>query len=200
MEQSDTSGSWYTERLRSRPQAAWKRIIPNPYRWNLRRLRLGRVLDVGCGVGRCLDFLDGNGVGVDHNPTSVDETRMRGFEAYTPEQLAARNVGLFDSLLLSHVIEHLDAAAGEGLVRSYLPYLRAGGRVVVITPQEAGQRSDPTHVQFVDAEAARSLLGKLGFSDVRVRSFPFPRRVGRFFVHNETIATGTLAGVARLAD
>ena len=200
MEQSDTSGSWYTERLRSRPQARWKRIIPNPYRWNLRRQRLGRVLDVGCGVGRCLEFLDGHGVGVDHNPTSVQECRERGFDAYTPEQFEPLDIGQFDTVLLSHVVEHLDAAAGEGLLRSYLPYLRDGGRVVVITPQEAGQRSDPTHVRFVDEVAARSLLGTLGLSDVRVRSVPFPRRVGRFFVHNETIAIGTLAGATRPAD
>ena len=33
-----------------------RRMLPTqaPYRWNLRRLRLGRVLDVGCGVGRNL--------------------------------------------------------------------------------------------------------------------------------------------------
>ena len=200
MEQFDTSGSWYTERLRSRPEAAWKRIMPNPYRWNLRHLGLGRVLDVGCGVGRCLGFLDGNGVGVDHNPSSVAECQARGFEAFTPEEFGVRRFPLFDSLLLSHVLEHLDADSGEGLLRSYLPYVRPGARVVLITPQEAGQRSDPTHVRFVDAEAARTLLTTTGASELRVRSFPFPRPVGRIFVHNETIASGTLAGTADRTD
>jgi 2-polyprenyl-3-methyl-5-hydroxy-6-metoxy-1,4-benzoquinol methylase len=200
MEQSDTSGSWYTDRLRSRPEAAWKRIVPNPYRWNLRHLDLGRVLDVGCGVGRCLGFLDGRGVGVDHNPTSVAECRARGFEAFTPEEFAARGFPLFDTLLLSHVLEHLDAESGEELVRSYLPHVRPGGRVVLITPQEAGQRSDPTHVRFVDAEAARALLTRIGASVSTVRSFPFPRLVGRVFVHNETIASGTLSDADDSAD
>jgi len=200
MEQSDTSGSWYTERLRSRPQSVWKRVIPNPYRWNLRRMGLGRVLDVGCGVGRCIEFLDGNGIGVDHNPTSVDECRARGFEAYTPEAFALVDVGMFDTLLLSHVVEHLDPGSGIDLVRSYLPYIRPGGRIVLITPQEAGQRSDPTHVTFVDAEAARSLLASLRIPVSRVRSFPFPRPIGRFFVHNETIAIGTLSSSVGMAD
>jgi len=200
MEQSDTSGSWYTERLRSRPQSVWKRVIPNPYRWNLRHMRLGRVLDVGCGVGRCLEFLDGNGIGVDHNPTSVDECRARGFEAYTPEAFALVDVGMFDTLLLSHVVEHLDPSSGVELVRSYLPYIRAGGRIVLITPQEAGQRSDPTHVTFVDGEVARSLLASLRIPASRVRSFPFPRPIGRFFVHNETIAIGTLSSSRGMAD
>jgi len=161
---------------------------------------LGRVLDVGCGVGRCLEFLDGNGIGVDHNPTSVDECRARGFVAYTPEAFALVDVGVFDTLLMSHVVEHLDPSSGVELVRSYLPYIRAGGRIVLITPQEAGQRSDPTHVTFVDAEAARSLLASLRIPVSRVRSFPFPRPIGRFFVHNETISIGTLSGSGGMAD
>jgi 2-polyprenyl-3-methyl-5-hydroxy-6-metoxy-1,4-benzoquinol methylase len=161
---------------------------------------LGRVLDVGCGVGRCIEFLDGNGIGVDHNPTSVDECRARGFEAYTPEAFALVDVGMFDTLLLSHVVEHLDPGSGIDLVRSYLPYIRPGGRIVLITPQEAGQRSDPTHVTFVDAEAARSLLASLRIPVSRVRSFPFPRPIGRFFVHNETIAIGTLSSSVGMAD
>ena len=200
MEQSDTAGSWYTERLRTRPQAMWKRVIPNPYRWNLRRLRPGRVLDVGCGVGRCLGFLDGHGVGVDHNPTSVQECRARGFEAYTPKVFDTLDLGPFDTLLLSHVIEHLELHDAEQLVRSYLPHVRPGGRVILITPQEAGQRSDPTHVQFIDGGSARGLMAALGLGEVRVRSFPFPRRVGRIFVHNETIAIGTLSGAAGTGD
>ena len=200
MEQSDTSSSWYTDRLRSRPQSFWKRVVPNPYRWNLRHLKLGRVLDVGCGVGRCLAFLDGNGVGVDHNPTSVDECRARGFDAYTPEAFALLELGSFDTLLLSHVIEHLDPDSAENLVRSYLPYIRGGGRIVLITPQQAGQRSDPTHVTFVDAEAAQSLLASVHIPVSRVRSFPFPRPLGRFFVHNETIAIGTLSSDRGTAD
>lgn len=200
MDQSDTAGSWYTERLLDRPQAMWKRIIPNPYRWNLRRLHPGRVLDVGCGVGRCLGFLDGHGVGVDHNPTSVQECRSRGFEAYTPEEFDTLDLGHFDTLLLSHVIEHLASGEAEQLVRSYLPHVRPGGRVILITPQEAGQRSDPTHVEFVDGAAARRLLAALGLREERVNSFPFPRQVGRIFVHNETIAIGTLAGASGTGD
>jgi 2-polyprenyl-3-methyl-5-hydroxy-6-metoxy-1,4-benzoquinol methylase len=147
-----------------------------------------------------LAFLDGNGVGVDHNPTSVDECRARGFDAYTPEAFALLELGSFDTLLLSHVIEHLDPDSAENLVRSYLPYIRGGGRIVLITPQQAGQRSDPTHVTFVDAEAAQSLLASVHIPVSRVRSFPFPRPLGRFFVHNETIAIGTLSSDRGTAD
>lgn len=197
---TDTTEAWYTERLTTRASAPWKRLVPNPYRRNLRRMRLGRVLDVGCGVGRCLGFLDGRGVGIDHNPTSVAQCRARGFEAYTPEEFASGEHAPFDALLLSHVLEHLDETQGRELVAEHLPRLRPGGRVVLITPQAAGQRSDPTHVRYVDAAASSALLEQLGLTVVERRSFPFPAPVGRFFVHNETIVIGTLSDASEAAD
>lgn len=200
MDGPNTTDPWYTERLQRSGASSLRRSIPDPYRWNLRRLRLGRVLDIGCGVGRCLAFLDGHGVGVDHNPTSVAECRRRGFEAHTPEEFATLEVGQFDTLLLSHVLEHLEAEAGSALVAEHLHRLRPGGRILLITPQEAGQRSDPTHVRFVDAEASRALLSGLGATGIRSRSFPFPRIVGRVFVHNETHVIGTLSGPSGTAD
>lgn len=200
MDRPNTTDIWYTDRLRNRPRAFWKRLIPNPYRWNLRRLRPGRMLDVGCGVGRCLAFVDGDAVGIDHNPSSVQECRDRGFQAHTPEEFAALDLGTFDTILLSHVLEHLDATDGEELVARHLGRLRPGGRVILITPQEAGQRSDPTHVRFVDAAESRRLLERLGASDVRARSFPFPRAVGRVFLHNETVVVGAFTGPPEGAD
>ena len=158
------------------------------------------MLDIGCGVGRCLAFVDGNGVGVDHNPSSVQECRARGLLAHTPEEFQRAELGLFDTILLSHVLEHLDEASGEALVARYLPHLRPGGRIILITPQEAGQRSDPTHVRFVDAAASRALLERLGAGSITSRSFPMPRLVGRVFVHNETVVVGTLAGRSASAD
>ncbi|HEY7625699.1 MAG TPA: hypothetical protein VH761_01480, partial [Ilumatobacteraceae bacterium] len=57
----------YAGRLQELSGRWWKRFLPNPYRWNVRRLATGRVLDVGCGIGRCLDFVKPRGVGVDPN-------------------------------------------------------------------------------------------------------------------------------------
>jgi hypothetical protein len=59
--------------------------------------------------------------------------------------------------------------------------------VILITPQEAGQRSDPTHVVFLDFHAMRRLLGGLGWRVVTERSFPLPRRAGRAFRYNEFV-------------
>ena len=47
--EQDTQSEAYAARLDSLESARWKRWlnVQAPYRWNLRRLRLGFVLDVG---------------------------------------------------------------------------------------------------------------------------------------------------------
>lgn len=191
---ADTSEEWYAERLVSLRNQSWRRFVPDPYRWNIRRSRLGRVLDIGCGVGRCLEFNGGNGVGVDHNPTSVALCRRQGLEAYTPEEFEAIDPGHFDSMLLSHVLEHTAPEEGRALLERYLPFVRPGGRIVLITPQPAGQRSDPSHVRYLGREDLRRELQAIGVAEVRTRSFPFPVAAGRWFRHNENQAFGRLPG------
>ena len=60
--------------------------------------------------------------------------------------------------------------------------------MIVIAPQPAGQRSDPTHVHFVDAATLDRLAAALDLELVSVGSFPFPRPAGWLFRHNETVA------------
>jgi len=73
------------------------------------------------------------------------------------------------------------------VIGGYLPYLRAGGRAVFITPQERGYASDATHVRFVDFDRATALADDLGLRPVRCYSFPFPRIAGRWFTYNEFV-------------
>jgi 2-polyprenyl-3-methyl-5-hydroxy-6-metoxy-1,4-benzoquinol methylase len=187
---ADTAGAAYTERLVGLQTVWWKKILPvqAPYRFNIRRLPLGRTLDVGCGLGRNLQHLDGNGVGIDHNPDFVAYCRRIGLTAYTPETFTESPdavPGGFDSMILAHVIEHLDAVVTDEIFTRYLTYVKKGGHVHLITPQEVGYRSDPTHVRFVDFEALRELVGAHKLTLVKSYSFPFPRFVGHAFIYNE---------------
>ena len=56
----------YADRLKAR-LVWWKRAldVQAPYRWNLRRLKPGFMLDVGCGLGRNLELVLGVCVVVD---------------------------------------------------------------------------------------------------------------------------------------
>jgi SAM-dependent methyltransferase len=188
-----TEGVEYTERLSRLAGARWKRVLNTqaPYRWNIRRLKLGRTLDVGCGLGRNLAHLEGDGVGVDHNPTSVAQARERGLTAFTVDEFNTSGYAVpdaFDAILAAHLVEHMPEPDAREVVGSYLPYLRSGGRVVLITPQERGYASDATHVRFVGFAEATGLAAALGLTPVRQYSFPFPRFAGKAFTYNEFVS------------
>lgn len=183
----------YTSRLLAGERVWWRRLldVQAPYRWNLRRLDPGFTLDVGCGIGRNLLHLEGRGVGIDHNPASVEVARKRGLQAFTPEEFersAFNSPERFDSLLLSHVVEHMTREQAVALLRRYASCLKSGGKVILIAPQESGFRSDPTHVEFADFEALRQIARESGLIPGREYSFPFSPSFGRIFRHNEFVS------------
>lgn len=187
-----TSDPAYTKRLIRNQRAWWKRLFPvqAPYRWNLRRLRPGFTLVVGCGIGRDLVNLSGSGVGLDHNAHSVAFARSRGLEAFTPGEFFRSPYAVddrFDSLLLSHVAEHMPLPESIALLRSYLRFVKPCGQIILITPQERTHRADPTHVEFMDFARLRELCRAVGAVPTREYSFPLPRAAGRFLPHNEFV-------------
>ena len=170
--------------------------VQAPYRRNIRRLEPGFVLDVGCGLGRNLRHLDGNGVGVDHNVDAVEACRARCLTVFTPDEFRASEHARpeeFDSLLLAHVIEHLTEDDGCALVAEYLPYVRRDGRVILICPQKAGFRSDDTHVTFYDRDGLVRFADACGLEPDGPRSFPFPTVAGLVFPYNETVVVARRA-------
>jgi len=181
----------YADRLNRLQNKRWKKVlnVQAPYRANIRRMKLGRTLDVGCGNGRNLSYLPAGSIGVDHNAHLVQAAKERGCRAYTTEeffadpQLSAR--GCYDAILAAHLIEHLTPDGARTVMRSYLPLVRPGGRIVFITPQERGYASDPTHVAFTDQRTLLELDRDLGLEPVKQYSFPFPRIAGKAFVYNE---------------
>lgn len=193
---ADTAGRDYAERLVRLRSVWWKQIIDvqAPYRWNIRRLKPGRTLDIGCGIGRNLQHLAPNATGVDHNADSVAVARTRGLAAYTVTEFADCPDAVpesYDSLLLAHVVEHMSRETAIGLLREYLKFLKPSGRLIMITPQEAGYRTDSTHVRFVDFAAAADLARAVGLTVTTSYSFPFPRAAGKIFPYNEFITVAS---------
>ncbi|HTF34488.1 MAG TPA: class I SAM-dependent methyltransferase [Myxococcota bacterium] len=195
--ETTTETAAYAARLERAARSRWRRWldVQAPYRWNLRRLALGRTLEVGCGVGRNLRHLGKGAVGIDRNALAVDFARRAGLDAFQPEEFRASphaQPPRFDTLLFAHVLEHMSRAVAVGLVREHLAYLAPGGRVVVITPQERGFASDETHVEFMDFVQIDRILRESGLEPLRFFSFPLPRLFGRIFPYNEFVGIGRL--------
>jgi hypothetical protein len=121
----------------------------------------------------------------------VAAARAAGLRAFTPDEFRGSEWdrrGAFDSLLLSHVAEHMRRAELVSLLHHHLDYVRPGGQLILITPQEVGFRSDSTHVEFMDLEFLRAVAADLRLEPVRDFSFPFPRPFGRVFIYNEFVS------------
>jgi len=164
---NSTAEESYTKYLQARDsdQSFLSRQYVRYYRWHIRRRATGRVLDIGCGIGMNMRFLDSGCVGVDHNPTSIKAAKEFGFTAFTNEEFKTAGksyLGAFDSMLIAHVMEHLDFETGVELVQEYLPYLKPNGRVVLITPNDRELKLDETHVRYVDLAVSRRTLEAVG--------------------------------------
>jgi 2-polyprenyl-3-methyl-5-hydroxy-6-metoxy-1,4-benzoquinol methylase len=193
---SDTQSCDYKDRLVNLQSAWWKKWlnVQAPYRWNIRRIAKGATLEIGCGIGRNLSHLEGKGTGVDHNPECIAEVRKRKLLAFTPEEFHAQQTKtptLYDNLLFSHVLEHMTAEDAKKLLLDYTQFLKPDGKVIIITPQEAGQNSDPTHVAFMDFTALDELAASIGYRAEKNYSFPFSRWAGKYFLYNEFVSVWT---------
>lgn len=188
-----TEGEEYTNRLNRLQTSSWKKVldVQAPYRWNLRRLFGEReVLEVGCGIGRCLAHLAPRGVGVDHNKHSIEECRRQGLTAFNTDDFFESEYakpGRFSGMLAAHLVEHMPREDAVKILQGYLEYLTPDARLVLICPQERGYASDSTHVAFSDFDALTDVAYQLGFAKTKRQSFPLPRFAGKAFTYNEFV-------------
>lgn len=116
----------------------------------------GRVLDVGCGVGRWSRRLATRGAhvtGVDLSPTMIEEARRRTTAAGLGERcrfltgnVTALDLGAsFDAILTVTVLQHvLDADDWRRAIRALRAHLRPGGLLVALeaAPTRLSTRCD----------------------------------------------------------
>ena len=146
------------------------------------------VLDLGCGRGEALQVFADAGLaprGVDSSAEMVARCRRAGLEAEEGdllEALAAVEEGSLAAVSSFHVIEHLDPASVDRLVRLAARALRPGGRLILETPNPlsvlVAARSfwlDPTHRRPVHPETLRLSAELAGFAEAELRFLrPYP--------------------------
>ena len=185
----DTSEPWYTARLNRLGNKKWKILLgtQRPFKVPITNLRLGKTLEIGCGVGRVLQWLP-NSIGVDHNPTSIVAARARGLTTFSNEEFHLSKFAIsksFDSLLMAHLLEHMTEDERNTIMKEFRKYLKPEGRLVIICPQEAGFRSDSTHIEYLDFNAIKEYGLRHDFVVELAKSNPFPRFFGKLFKYNE---------------
>ncbi len=127
----------------------WKRMITLPFTvspylreqaaYSVMKLPFtpdGRLLDIGCGVGKFIEMMSDLGwkaEGLDTDPLVVENCRARGLRAKegTLEKQGYPD-NYFDAITLKHVIEHIYDPIR--LIKECHRILKPGGKLVLLTP------------------------------------------------------------------
>jgi SAM-dependent methyltransferase len=141
------------------------------------------VLDLGCGRGEWLELLcDENlvGRGVDRNEQMVENCRAAGFDVQTADALGYLRSLPADSLgavTAFHLVEHLPFDIVLGIVDESLRVLRAGGVLILETPNPQNLlvgacnfHFDPTHLRPLPSPMLRFFVEARGFCRVEIRN------------------------------
>ncbi len=92
----------------------------------------GKILDVGCFTGNIMEFVCGDIAGIDPSPTAVNISRSKGLKVDCGDIFSYRFKNKYDTIILSHVIEHIVDLKKFILIISEL--LNQDGIVIIETP------------------------------------------------------------------
>ncbi len=118
------------------------------------KLAKGKVLDIGCGAGRVMKYLDGNGfevVGLDYSPLAIKTCRERGFSALVNSSITAINkqMGIFETFVMFGNNFGLFASFNRArwLLRKMYAMSSTGARIIATTCDPYGT-SLPEHLAY----------------------------------------------------
>ncbi len=141
----------------------------------------GRLLDVGCGGGEFLVFMQGLGwqvEGVDFDVEAARNASSKGVHVHVGSLEAQKfAAGTFDAVTMSHFIEHVHHP--RQLIKECWRILKPGGRLVMVTPNTGsfGHRlyrdkwmhlDPPRHLHLFNMNTLRGLAESARFSSIEV--------------------------------
>lgn len=143
----------------------------------------GRILEIGCGSGEMLRYLDRLGwvvEGIDVDPKAVAVARNSGLKVYCGDPLMLSIAGgSYDVVTMGHVIEHVYDP--RKLLVECLRLLKPGGTLVIVTPNAQGlghklmgrnwlHLDPPRHLHLFNSLTLARLCRDAGFNILASRS------------------------------
>lgn len=142
------------------------------------------ILDLGCGYGSLLHFLQDQGyvnaIGIDVSPEQVEGARalgVRNVQVAEAEDYLARHPGAYEFIVALDVLEHFTKDEVVRILDLVFAALHPGGRLAVRVPNGDSpvaswmHYGDFTHEVMFTPSSIRQVLRVAGFADVEV--FPW---------------------------
>ncbi len=148
------------------------------------------IIDVGCGPGYFLHFLNeegykDNSLGIDISQDQVDLCKEKGLEAYPYEALTyfkRLRLGGIDLVVMNDLLEHISKENIPELLREVHRSLAPEGKLLVKTLNMANplggyaRHFDITHEVGFTEESLKQVLDTAGFSQVDIYPVVFSRK------------------------
>lgn len=142
----------------------------------LARLQKGKLVDVGCGDGRMLQYaiqMGWDGFGLELDPQAISAGRKKGLTLLEGGYEVLDNYpSLFDCIICSHVLEHVHKPMAA--LEKMMGVLKPGGVLLLSCPNARSKASQyfgvhwrgleaPRHIAIPSAHFLREILEKSGF-------------------------------------
>ncbi len=136
-------------------------------------------LDIGCGAGEFVRFLDTHGIparGIDSNATEVARAKERGLDVHHADAIGylEAHQECFSGISLLEVIEHLPPESLIPLLSAIYRALAPGGMVLLETINVKNSLAfntfytDPTHTRPIPSDYLAFVVQWIGFTDVKI--------------------------------
>jgi SAM-dependent methyltransferase len=134
----------------------------------------GYVLDIGCGTGSYLECYSGLSLGIDAHENNVKICTEKGIKAIIADANTFMSEDRFDTVLLSHVLEHLENP--QRVIENAIKSTKTGGRIIIIVPCMegflAGFGELGNHKQFISENYVDGIMRNLHCKKINIYTFP----------------------------